>query len=64
MLTDKPKNAKYTTDNDLLPSQHPRHSSEKKKIKKASNIDFESKHERDERGRFKPKPKPAKQPKP
>ena len=64
MLTDKPKNAKYTTDNDLLPSQHPRHSSEKKKIKKASNLDFESKHERDERGRFKPKPKPAKQPKP
>jgi hypothetical protein len=71
MLTDKPKNAKYTTDNDLLPSQHPRHSAEKKKISKVSdkvaqrirNPEFESKHDRDEQGRFKRKPKPPPKPK-
>jgi len=73
MLTDKPKNAKYTTDNDLLPKQHPKHSAEKKKINKRvsdkvsrriKNPEFESKHDRDDQGRFKPKPKPPKPSKP
>jgi len=30
LLNDKPQNSKYTTDNDILPSQHPKSSKEKK----------------------------------